>query len=73
MTYTERIKRLNSRVARDQVKGCISHYGYTQQEAAEELGIPLSSLNKWLNNRQGMSDARVFALAEWAGLEVSVS
>jgi len=30
-------------------------------------------LNKWLNNRQGISDARVFALAEWAGLEVSVS
>jgi transcriptional regulator with XRE-family HTH domain len=73
VTYTQRIKQLNSDRTRDGVKSAIAGHGYTQQEAAEELGIPLSSLNKWLNNRQGMSDARVFALAEWVGLEVSVS
>ena len=73
MTYTQRIKQLNSKRSRVAVKRAIATSGYTQRDAAKELGVPLSSLSKWLNGKQGMADGRVFRLAEWAGLEVSVS
>lgn len=72
MNYTQRLKQLNSKASRDYIKRHIVDYGWTQLEIAERLDIPLSTLSKWLNNNQGMSDARVFALAEWAGVETRV-
>ena len=72
MNYEQRVKQLNSQRSRTAIKEAIARHGYTQLEAAEELEIPLSSLGKWLNGVQGMSDSRVFRLAEWVGMEVSV-
>lgn len=72
MNYNQRLKQLNSKANRKEVKRRIRYMGYTQMEIAERMEIPLSTLGKWLNNRQGMSPDRVFALAEWAGLETKI-
>lgn len=72
MTYDQRLRQLNSKRSRDTIKAAIADMGYTQLEAGEMLGIPLSTLGKWLNNRQSMCDRNVFEVAKLCGQEVSV-